>query len=84
MARRGYGGDLEVVFYHLRSFFRDRGRGPFWVGVAWWREGLGIVRGENSYANLLFLHTFVIYIIAVIVRFHISLLFPVNCCFLNP
>lgn len=84
VARRGYGWDLEVWLNHLRSFSKDEGRGPFWIGVAWWQERLGIVRGENSSADLSFLHIFIINSIAIIVCFHTSLLFPVSCYLLNP
>lgn len=84
MSRRGMARAWRL-FYNISYHFQE-GKGvkrslQSWVD--WWREQSGIVRGDHSSANSSLHAPSVIRIVDITANYLISLLFPVNCSYLN-
>lgn len=83
-SRRGLAKTWRL-FYNISCHCQEgKGvKGSLWSWVDWWREHSGIVRGEHSSANSSLHPPSVITIVDITANFLISVLFPVNCSYLN-
>lgn len=83
IARQGHGWDPEIILHHQTSLLRLEGREPLPLGQM--RVAEGAVQpclpfcAYPSFPVLSAIST-----VAVTICFLISLLFPVNCSYLNP